>query len=194
MAYGVDSINSAPEKSFPKALLAPYWMRSLLRSNNLTAKDLLNPKVLMENLAYEDLSDLIQVQSLLGGMIETVDFLKIFRTSKDPKVVEYISQVHLSPVNPVSDRFTEASDNQPTLKDYQISQIDDEVFLIYLEPSFLNAFEYRDKVLSFISDCLKIYYAYVSLSQVSHTQLFRFYLDIINPRMPFKVMRTGYIS
>lgn len=194
MAYGIDLTNSAPEKSPPKAFLIPYWMRSLLRSNNLTSKDLLDPKILMENLAYEDLTELIAAQSLLNNVIDTVDILAIFRASKDPKVIEYISHVHLMPGKDMADGFRESSDKQPGCTDYQISQLDDQIFLIYLEPSFLNAFEYRDKVLTFISDCLKIYYSYVSLSQVSRTQLFKVYLDMINQRMPFRTVRTGYIS
>lgn len=194
MAYGIDLTNSAPDKNFPKALLVPYWMRSLVKSNNLTAKDLLDPKVLMEYLAYEDVSDFIQVQSLLSDVIDTVNIVELFRASKDPKAIEYISHIHLAPTNSLVDRFTASSEQQPEGKDYEVCQLDDQVFLIYLEPSFLNAFEYRDKLLTFISHCLKIYYAYVSLSQVSHTQLFRYYLDIINPRIPFKTRRIGYTS
>jgi hypothetical protein len=194
MAYGIDALNSAPDKSFPKALLVPYWMRTLIRSNSFTAKDLIDPKVLMKYLAYEDLSDFINVQSILAPIIDTVNIVDIFRASKDPKVVEHISQVHLTPNNNVHDRFTESIEQSPTCKDYEICQLDDEVFLIYLEPSFLNAFEYRDKVLTFISDCLKIYYAYVSLSQVSHTQLFKAYLDLLNPRIPFRSYRNGYAT
>jgi len=83
------------------------------------------------------------------------------------------------------ERLTLANDADISDTTYRIQHHDPEVFLIYVEPGFMNTLRIRARALAFVSECLKVQYSLIHMSHVSQGLLFQKYLNLLNPKVPF---------
>lgn len=181
----------APQPAYgrtpPKPLLIPYWVRSLIKINGLDIKDLKDPKKISEFLPANIIKEMAALNLLSPLSFEC--YFPLFDESlfkgKNPELT--FSEIEAEKEQ-VLDRLTLVNDQKPVVDPYQIIDLDEEIFVIYVEQGFINQLRFREGALAFVSDCLKTQYRYTPLNEVAKSSLYQRYLELLNEKMPFSAI------
>lgn len=172
------------QRSPPRPVIVPYWIRSLFLMNKLHIQDVKNVDRLIEFLPRDVLIEFLAVNSFLPiGVNTNITFLEkaIFDTIGDTVTYREI----LGAREHVLSSLTASMNSLSSDDAYTIEDVDEEVFVIYVEQGFINHLKLRDRALRFVSDCLETQYRYASPEQVVGTSLYEAYLNLLNEKAPF---------
>lgn len=171
----------------PKPLLIPHWIKPIIALNGLTISTLKDFKTLQQYLSRDMMLDFCAVNRFIPFPIDCymAGFEKtVYRNTTD----WYTDKEIESRKDEVLDQLT-APESDENLKDvWRFEDLDEEVFLIYVEPGFMNRLGFRDGALAFVSECLKTQYRYSPLNEVAKSSLYRTYLNLLNEKVPFNMV------
>jgi len=155
--------------ALPRAIWVPYWIRPTLALNSLDVSRLKDLSSMSKYMSEEDYQVFIAVNNIVDNVTPNYHARQVDNLYKQ----DVIDRLTLSDVAEIPDST------------YSVEHLDNDVFLIYVEPGFMNTLRIRSGALAFVSECLKVQYSLMPIPYVSNGLLFRQYLNLLNPKVPF---------
>lgn len=172
-------------KPAPFPLFVPYWIIPIITLNGLSFYDLKDGEKLEKHISRDMLLDFAAINRNIFNYLfpgpKPIFGLDVIYKIKG--LSDYLNSEIESRTKSVIDSLALPDGGIITEKPYRIQELDDELFLIFMEPGFTSySFGLRDKLLEFVSECLKVQYKYSTISNVASTNMYKVYLNLLNPK------------
>lgn len=169
-------------------IFVPYWIETVLKRNNCTLKDILDYEVLRRFIPLNDLSGLLGFQqvpeisqlkvtdnSLLSRWESTAGTRH--RQELDSTVVPLSYSIEKETLERLKNTSLDGIGESKST--FRVTDIERDSMVVVMYEGFIDSIKQDSVKLSLVTQLLSLSYVYCRAEEVSKTELFRTYVDLL---------------